>query len=76
LVEAGGSIVVAVAASPVEGRANEEVRRALARALRVPSSSVRLVTGQRSRSKVFEATGVGAVEADRRLRAALDQRKR
>ena len=71
VVEAGpGGIVVRVRAPAEAGRATEEARRALAEAARVPPSSVRLRTGERSRTKVFEIEGVDSTELDRRLRRA------
>jgi superfamily I DNA/RNA helicase len=47
----------------------EAMRRALAEALGVPASRVRLRTGARSRTKVFEVEGLGGAEAEMRLRA-------
>jgi uncharacterized protein YggU (UPF0235/DUF167 family) len=58
-----GHIVVRVGAPPAEGRATEEVRRLLAKALDVPRSSVRLRSGAASRDKVFEVDGVSDAEA-------------
>ena len=48
-----GMLKVAVAAPPEQGRANEVLARALAEILGVRSSSVRLVSGERSREKRF-----------------------
>jgi uncharacterized protein YggU (UPF0235/DUF167 family) len=62
-------IVVRVRAAPEGGRATEEARRALAAALAVPASRVRLRTGARSREKVFEVDGLDRAEAEMRLRA-------
>jgi len=68
-VEAGvGGLVVRVRAAAEAGRATEEARRALAEAAGVPPSAVRLRTGARSRSKVFEVDGVDSAELQRRLR--------
>jgi uncharacterized protein YggU (UPF0235/DUF167 family) len=64
----GDGIVVRVSAPPVDGRATEEARRALARALGVPPSAVSLRLGGRSRNKVFAVLGMSAKEAERRLR--------
>ena len=50
----GDLVVVSVAAPPVEGRATEEARRALAEA---------------SRTKVFEVAGLSPEEVARRLSA-------
>ena len=62
-------VVVRVRAIPEGGRATEEARRALADALRVTSSSVRLRTGARSRTKVFEVDGMSSDDLAMRLRA-------
>ena len=48
-----GGFVIRVRAAPESGRATEEARRALARHLGVPASTVELRTGPRSRRKVF-----------------------
>lgn len=70
-VEAGTEgIVVRVRAAPERGRANEEARRALARAIGVPPGDVRLRSGARSRDKVFEVEGVEQRDLERRLRGA------
>jgi uncharacterized protein YggU (UPF0235/DUF167 family) len=70
-VEAGPQgVVVRVRAAPEGGRATEEARRALAAAAGVPARAVRVRTGARSRTKVFEVEGVDPDELDRRLRGA------
>jgi hypothetical protein len=63
-----GRILVRVRAAPVEGRATEEARRALAKALGVRSSAVRLRSGATTRDKSFEIDGVTIEEALGRLR--------
>jgi uncharacterized protein YggU (UPF0235/DUF167 family) len=55
-------LLIRVAASPVEGRATEEARRALARAVGAPASRVTLVSGARSRTKVFLIAGATVPE--------------
>jgi len=45
---------VSVAAAAVEGKANEAVRRAIAKAFGMRRQHVRIVTGERSRNKVVE----------------------
>lgn len=49
----GPAVIVSVTAPPVDGRATEAVRRALADALAVPASSVELRTGANGRDKLF-----------------------
>ena len=58
--EHGGALRVRVAAPPVEGAANEELTRTLARALRVPARAVEIVAGHHSKSKRVRVAGVGA----------------
>jgi uncharacterized protein YggU (UPF0235/DUF167 family) len=60
-------VVVRVRAAPEGGRATEEARRAIARAVGVPPGAVRLVRGARARTKVFEVDGVDGDELGRRL---------
>jgi uncharacterized protein YggU (UPF0235/DUF167 family) len=68
LVEPGpGEVVVRVRAAPERGNANREAARALAEALGVPPTRVRLVRGRRSRLKIFAVDG----RTDEELRTAL-----
>ncbi|WP_202033319.1 DUF167 domain-containing protein [Nocardioides sp. WS12] len=48
----GAELKIRLASPPVDGRANEELLRWLAREVGVPKSAVTLVRGQTSRSKV------------------------
>ena len=66
--EHDGALKVRVAAPPVEGAANEELTRFLAKRLGVPGGSVVIVGGHTSRTKVVKASGATA-EALRRLAA-------
>ena len=52
-----GSLLVSVRARAQEGKANEAVVKAVAKALRVPKSSVRIVSGLSSRTKMLEVPG-------------------
>jgi uncharacterized protein YggU (UPF0235/DUF167 family) len=63
-------LVLGVGSAPVQGKATEEARRALAKALGVPPSAVELHAGSRSRSKVFAVRGVDVELARSRLRSA------
>ena len=58
--EHGGALRVRVAAPPVEGAANEELTRTLARALGVPARAVEIVSGHHSKLKRVRVGGVGA----------------
>lgn len=46
--------VVAIKERPVKGRANTAIARAIAKHLNVPLSDVRLMSGTRSKRKMFE----------------------
>ena len=58
--EHGGAIKLRVAAPPVEGRANEECRRFLAKLLKVGATSVEIISGDSSRDKVIRIHSVSA----------------
>ena len=60
---------VAVQAPPIDGRANAALIEFLAETLSLPKSSVVLVAGESSRSKVFQLRGITVIEAKERLRA-------
>jgi uncharacterized protein YggU (UPF0235/DUF167 family) len=68
LTDAG--LVIRVAEVPEKGRATEAARRALAEALDLPPSAIRLRTGATSRRKTFVVEGVDATFARRLLLAA------
>ena len=55
--EPDGSLLVSVKARAQEGKANEAVVKAVAKALHVPKSSVRIVSGLSSRTKMLEVPG-------------------
>ena len=56
--ERGGALLVRVQAPPVDGAANEAVRRLLARALGLPPSAVRVLRGESARDKQVWVAGV------------------
>ncbi|HEX8459017.1 MAG TPA: DUF167 domain-containing protein [Pyrinomonadaceae bacterium] len=53
----GGALRVRVAAPPVEGAANEELARTLARALGVPARAVEIKSGHASKTKLVRVHG-------------------
>ncbi len=55
--EHDGSLRVRVAAPPVDGAANEELVRVLARALDVPARDVEITSGHTSKVKQIRARG-------------------
>jgi uncharacterized protein len=56
--EHDGTLKVRLTAPPVEGRANDSLRRLLAEHLNVPVSAVRIVAGENSRNKRVSIAGV------------------
>ena len=65
----GDALKIRVAAPPVDGRATEAARIAVAAALGVAPSAVTVVGGERSRAKRLRVAGLDVVEAQRRLAA-------
>lgn len=63
----GDALKVRVTAAPVDGRATEAARLALADALGVSAATVTVVAGERSRLKRLHVAGLDAGEAERRL---------
>jgi uncharacterized protein len=58
-------LLVKLAAAPVDGAANEALVELLAKAFDIPKRDVRVVSGERSRSKRVELTGVSQGAAER-----------
>jgi uncharacterized protein len=56
--EKDGAVVVALAAPPVEGAANEELVATLARVFSVPRRSIKLLAGLTGRHKRVEIEGL------------------
>jgi uncharacterized protein (TIGR00251 family) len=53
-----GALKVALTAPPVEGAANEALKKLLAKALGVSKSKVEILRGDRARIKVLRVSGV------------------
>src|SRR5579863_4826209 len=60
--EHDGALKVRLTAPPVEGRANDSLRRLLAEHLNVAVSAVRIVAGENSRNKRVSISGVTRVQ--------------
>lgn len=71
----GDALKIAIAAPPVEGKANRAAAEFIAVTLAVPIRDVTLHTGQTSRRKTFEISGLGLADANDRLLVALAARK-
>ena len=55
-----GALRIRLSVPPVEGRANEALRRFLADCLNVPLAAVKIASGERSRVKRVEVLGAKA----------------
>ncbi len=62
-----GALVVELAAPPIDGAANEELRRVVSRALGVPRSAVDIAVGAAGRRKIVDVAGVTLEEVRRSL---------
>ena len=65
---ADGVLAVRVAAAPAAGAANEAACRAVAEALGLAPSAVRLASGARSRTKRLHVVGFTPAQLEERLR--------
>jgi uncharacterized protein (TIGR00251 family) len=65
----GDALKIRVAAPPVDGRATEAARQAIAAAFGVAPAAVSLVTGEKSRLKRFRLAGVSLDDATARVSA-------
>lgn len=68
----GDGVRIRLAAPPVDGAANAELRAFLAKELSVPSSAVRIVRGETSRSKLVEVRGTTPERVRRLLAERVD----
>jgi uncharacterized protein len=57
-----GALKIRLTAPPVDDRANDALRRLLAERLNVPVSAVRIVAGEKSRTKRVEIAGVASAQ--------------
>ena len=62
-----GALKIAVTAPPIEGRANIACVELLAELLRLPRSSITIVSGHKSRNKAVRITGMSAHDIRLRL---------
>ena len=60
-------IVLRLTAPANEGKANKAAEEFLAKRLGIPRSSVTLVSGEKSRHKIFEIVGLDASDVEGRL---------
>ena len=56
--ERNGALAVALAAPPIEGRANKELIKFLAKTLAIPPSRISILRGEKGRNKVVFIEGI------------------
>ena len=69
----GDILRVKVTAPPVEGKANAAVVELLAAYLRVPKSSIRIVSGEHAPLKLIEVAGLDSAAVAERLRLSTPE---
>jgi uncharacterized protein (TIGR00251 family) len=68
----GTTLKVALAAPPVDGRANETLIEYFSDFFGVPRTAVSIISGAQSRTKVLRVAGVSAAQLARRLAPCVD----
>jgi hypothetical protein len=62
--EHDGALRVRIAAPPVDGAANRELIRLLARTFKLPANAIAIVSGVGSKSKIVRVQGADAVKLE------------
>lgn len=73
--DSAGHLFLGLHAAPTEGQANDACVRFLARVLRLPQSSVAIVTGHKSRRKLLRISAHAAAETAARLAALVHSQR-
>ncbi len=71
--ELDGVLKIRLAAPPVEGQANEELIRLLAKLFDAPRQRIAILSGHTSKNKVVSVSGISVDEVERVLAEALNQ---
>ncbi|MCI0525644.1 MAG: DUF167 domain-containing protein [Acidobacteria bacterium] len=69
--ELDGALKIRLAAPPVDGEANEELIRLLAKLFGVPRQQITLISGQTSKNKLVRVSGISIEEGAKVLAEAL-----
>ena len=62
--EHDGALKIRLAAPPVEGAANRELIRVLAKFLKLPQNAVEIISGESSKRKLVRARGASALQLE------------
>ena len=71
--ELDGALKVRLAAPPVEGAANEELIKLLAKCFTVARNQVTIISGASSKAKIVRIAGIAVQEAERKLADASNK---
>src|SRR5262245_16987693 len=71
--EHDGALKIRLAAPPVDGEANEELVRLLAKLFDAPRNRVAILSGQTSKNKIVRVSGISVEEGEKVLAEALSQ---
>lgn len=66
--EQDGALRIKLTSPPVDGEANQALLEFLARQLKIPRKSLRIIRGEASRLKLLEVTGLSGNDIVERLR--------
>ena len=72
--ELDGALKIRLAAPPVDGAANEELIRLLAKIFDAPRQRIAILSGQTSKNKTVRVRGISVVEVERVLNHYHEQR--
>lgn len=70
--ELDGALKIRLAAPPVDGEANEELLRVLAKLFDMPRAQIVIASGQTSKNKLIRIAGMSADKAGEILQSVLD----
>src|SRR5262245_30729677 len=71
--ELDGALKIRLAAPPVDGEANEELTRLLAKLFGAPRQRIAIISGQTSKNKIVRVSGISVEEVERILAVTLSR---
>src|SRR5262245_19364855 len=72
--ELDGALKIRLAAPPVDGEANEELIRLLAKLFDAPRQRIAILSGQTSKNKIVRLSGISVEEVEKVLADVLSKR--
>jgi len=72
--EHDGALKIRLAAPPVDGEANEELVRLLAKLFDAPRQRIAILSGQTSKNKIVRVSGISVEEVEKVLADVLSKR--